>query len=233
MDYLKVFLSSLLSLLMLFVSAKVIGNKQMSQLNMFDYINGITIGSIAADMAINLDNNILFPVIAITVYTSVIVLIGYIGSKSVAARRILTGKTITLMDKGKLYYDNFRTAKVDLNEFLTQCRLNGFFNMNDIETALLEQNGMISFMPRSVSRPVNPKDMNITPGPERPFYCIISDGNILNENLSESGITLEKLHSELRCRKLGVTDIYAAFTDGNKFCVFQKIKEAPKNDITQ
>ncbi|MGN0181086.1 MAG: DUF421 domain-containing protein [Candidatus Ornithomonoglobus sp.] len=233
MDYLRIFLSSLLSLLMLFVSAKVIGNKQMSQLNMFDYINGITIGSIAADMAINLDNNILFPLIAIVVYTSVITLIGYIGSKSVAARRILTGKTITLMDKGKLYYGNFRTAKIDLNEFLTQCRLNGFFNMDDIETALLEQNGMISFMPRSVSRPVNPKDMNLTPGPERPFYCIISDGHILNENLSESGITLEKLHSELRCRKLDIEEVYAAFTDGNKFCVFPKIKEAPKNDITQ
>ncbi len=233
MDYLKVFLSSLLSLLLLFVSTKVIGNKQMSQLNMFDYINGITIGSIAADMAIDLDNNIMFPVIAIAVYTGVIALIGYIGSKSVAARRVLTGKTIMLMDKGKLYYGNFRTAKIDLNEFLTQCRLNGFFNMDDIETAFLEQNGMISFMPRAVSRPVNPKDMNLTPGPERPFYCIISDGNILNENISETGITLEKLHSELRCRKLDAGDVYAAFTDGSKFCVFPKIKEAPKNDIAQ
>lgn len=233
MDYVRIFLASLLSLAAMFVSAKVIGNKQMSQLNMFDYINGITIGSIAADMAINIDNNILYPLIAIFVYTAAIALIGFVGSKNVAVRRMMTGKSITLMDKGKLYYGNFKTAKIDLNEFLTQCRLNGFFNPEDIETAVLEQNGMISFMPRSVSRPATPRDLTLTPGVERPFYCIISDGNILNQNLSESGITLEKLHAELRCRKLDVQDVFAALYDGSKICVYPKIKEAPKNDITQ
>ncbi len=78
MNYFKIVLSSLLSIVGLFFSTKVIGNKQMSQLNMFDYINGITIGSIAADMAIHLDNNIWYPIIAIVVYTFVIVLIGRI-----------------------------------------------------------------------------------------------------------------------------------------------------------
>lgn len=233
MEYFKIFLSSLLSLGALFFSAKIIGNKQMSQLNMFDYINGITIGSIAADMAIHLDNNIWYPIIAILVYTLAIALIGYISSKSIAARRILAGRSIVLMDKGKIYNENFKTAKIDLNEFFTQCRINGFFNPDDIETAILEQNGMISFMPRSVARPATPKDMNLTPGIERPFYCIISDGMILGKNLEQSGVSLEKLHSELRCRKLDVSGVFAAFTDGSKFCVFPKIKEAPKNDITE
>ena len=233
MDYLKIAMSSLLSLAALFVSAKVIGNKQISQLNTFDYINGITIGSIGADMAIHLDNNIFYPLIAIVIYTGVIALIAFIASKNIKARRFFTGKSITLMDKGKLFYDNFKTAKIDLNEFLTQCRINGFFNLEDIETAILEENGLISFLPRSVSRPATPKDMNLTPQPERPFYCIISDGTILGENMRDSQLNLERLNAELRCRRLEVKDVFAAFYDGHTMCVYPRVKGAASNDIIQ
>lgn len=222
MDYFKILLSSLLSLTALFVSAKIIGNKQMSQLNMFDYINGITIGSIAADMAINLENNILFPIIAIAVYTSINVLISFVSSKSLKARNILNGKQITLMDKGKLFYDNFKTAKVDLDEFLTQCRINGYFRLDDIETAILEQNGNVSFLPRSVSKPITPQDMNIPIESQRPFCCVISDGEILEDNMKSSKLTIERLHQSLRDKKLDVTDVFAALYDGNTISVFEK-----------
>lgn len=233
MDYIKIVLSSLLSLLAMFISAKVIGNKQMSQLNMFDYINGITIGSIAADMAIHLDNNIFYPIIAIVVYTLVIALIGMLSAKFIRVRRIMNGNSITLMDKGKLYYGNFKTAKIDLNEFLTQCRINGFFNLDDIETAVLEQNGMISFLPTAEARPANPKDLGIKPAEERPFACVVSDGKLLDKNLRAVGMSIDKLNRELRGNKLEQEDVFAAMTDGTKISFFKKIKEAPKNDLTQ
>lgn len=233
MDYLKIFLSSILSLAALFASTKVIGNKQMSQLNMFDYINGITIGSIAADMAIHLDNNIFYPLIAIFVYTAVIALIAYIGSKNLTLRRFFTGRSILLMDKGKVFYKNFRTAKIDLNEFLTQCRINGYHNLNDIETAIFEQNGMISFLPRSVARPAVPKDFNLTPEAERPFFCIISDGVFLKKNAEDSGLTSATLEAELRCRNLQIRDVCIALYDGTHMCIYPKIPDMPANDIGQ
>ncbi len=94
------------------------------------------------------------------------------------------------MDNGNMYYNNFKTAKLDLNEFLTQCRINGFFNVEDIETAVLEQNGMLSFLPRSVSRPATPKDLSLTPAIERPFFTVISDGSVLDKNLKQSGLNM-------------------------------------------
>lgn len=233
MDYFKVFLSSVLSIVALFFSAKIIGNKQMSQLNMFDYINGITIGSIAADMSIHLDNNIFYPLIAIIVYTVAIALISRIGSKNIHLRRFFTGKTIILMDKGKLYYNNFKIAKLDLNEFLTQCRINGFFDIDDIETAMLEQNGMLSFLPRSVSRPVTPKDITLIPPIDRPFFCVISDGVILYENLAQSGLTEKDLCFELELSKVDLQDVFAAFYDGSRISIYPKCDSETKNDITQ
>ena len=233
MDYLKIFLSSLFSIIALFLSTKIIGNKQMSQLNMFDYINGITIGSIAADMAIHLDNNIFYPIIAIFVYTIVIALISKVGSKNIKLRRFLTGTSIILMDRGKLYYSNFKTAKLDLNEFLTQCRINGYYDLNDIETAILEQNGMLSFLPRSVSRPVTPMDLSLTPNIERPFFTVISDGKILDKNLEQSGLSINELHLQLKALKLEINDVFAGFYDGKKLSVYPRYTDSFKNDISQ
>lgn len=233
MSFLKVIIASIVSLAVLFFSTKIIGNKQMSQLNMFDYINGITIGSIAADMTTDTNGTLIHHIIAMAIYTAANALIAYIGSRSISARRFLTGKSIILMDNGKIFNDNFRTAKIDLNEFLTQCRINGFFDIREIETAILEQNGMISFLPRSEFRPVVTQDLNISVQNDRPYYCIISDGNILEENLKESGMSIDKLHNALRDKKISVEDIFVAMYDGSDLSVFPKQYKAVKNDISQ
>lgn len=233
MSFLKVIIASIVSLAVLFFSTKIIGNKQMSQLNMFDYINGITIGSIAADMTTDTDGTLIHHIIAMAIYTAANALIAYIGSRSISARRFLTGKSIILMDNGKIFNDNFRTAKIDLNEFLTQCRINGFFDIREIETAILEQNGMISFLPRSEFRPVVTQDLNISVQNDRLYYCIISDGNILEENLKESGMSIDKLHNALRDKKISVEDIFVAMYDGSDLSVFPKQYKAVKNDISQ
>lgn len=233
MDYFKVFLSSVFSIFALFFSTKIIGNKQMSQLNMFDYINGITIGSVAADMSIHLDNNIFYPIIAIAVYTFAIAIINKLTSKFIGLRRFFTGKSIILMDKGKLCRNNFKTAKIDLNEFLTQCRINGYFDINDIETAVLEQNGMLSFLPRSVSRPLTPQDMNLSVSVERPYFCVISDGKILYKNLHASNLTECELSRLISASDYDISDIFAAFYDGSQFRIYPSYSDGTDNDITQ
>ena len=67
MDILTVLLSSILSVAILFLLTKLMGNKQISQLSMFDYVTGITIGSIAAEMATELEKNMLLPILAMIV----------------------------------------------------------------------------------------------------------------------------------------------------------------------
>lgn len=119
MDILKICILSLGSLVVMFISTKVLGNKQMSELNMFDYINGITIGSIAAEMATNIENDFWQPIVAMAVYTLVMYTIARITEKKVGLRRFFSGKSIILMENGKIYQRNFSTAKLDITEFLT------------------------------------------------------------------------------------------------------------------
>lgn len=186
-DILKVVVLSVVSEIVLFVLTKLMGNKEMSQLSMFDYIIGITIGSIAAEMATALESDYMQPLVAMIVYAIIAIVISLVCTKSLKARRFIYGNSLILMDKGKLYRKNFKTAKLDLNEFLVQCRVNGYFNLSDVKTAILESNGKISFLPKSENRPTTPSDFNMAPSPATINVNLILDGRILYENLKNSG----------------------------------------------
>ena len=139
MDLVTVAAASLGSIVALFLLTKLIGNKQMSEMNLFDYINGITIGSIAAEMATSLESDFLKPLLAMTIYAAVTTWINYLCSKSLKFRRFIAGRSLILMDHGKLYKNNFKRARLDMEEFLAQCRLNGIFRLEDIEPLSLKK----------------------------------------------------------------------------------------------
>ena len=90
-DFIQIGLSAFFSIVVLFIATKLMGNRQMSQLSMFDYVNGITIGSIAAEMA-TAQEDLLKPLFAIVVYAAITVLISFVTSKSLRARRVLSAE---------------------------------------------------------------------------------------------------------------------------------------------
>ena len=235
MQFIKIILTSLGSLIALFASTKIAGNKQMSELSMFDYINGITIGSIAAEMATSLDGEFYFPLIAIAIYTMVMWLISYISEKSVKSRRFLAGRSILLMKDGKIDQKNFKKEKMYISEFLARCRINGYFKLNDIDTAILEENGKISFLPKAAARTVTTRDMGLSVTQDSIMYTVILDGHIMTENLKRSGKNKQWLEKELYKHKISnINDVYIAECDNdNLLFVFSKTDTNPKNDPFQ
>ena len=191
MEILKIIGLSLGSMAVLFVLTKIMGQREMSGLSVFDYIITITIGSIAAEMATSLEDNFVQPMVAMIVYATVTLFMSFLNIKFVKLRPMLSGRTLILYDNGTLFKENFKKAKIDLNEFLVQCRTNGFFNLSDIKTALLEENGKISFLPYSDRRPANPSDFNIKPKEDSIVTNLILDGKVMEENLKE--LQLDKL----------------------------------------
>ena len=136
----QITLTALGSLAALFLLTKLSGNKQVSQMNLFDYVMGITIGSIAAEMASELESP-LRPLWAMVVYGLTAWGIALLTNRSIRVRRFITGKPLILMDSGVIYRKNLRRARMDLNEFLMYCRVSGYFDLNQIQTAILEHNG--------------------------------------------------------------------------------------------
>ena len=215
MEIIKVLLTSLLSVGALFAVAKIMGHKQMSQLDFFDYISGITIGSIAAELATELEEP-LKPLIAIAVYSAVAVLLSKITSLFPKSRKYINGTPTILMNNGKLYRENLKKAKLDLSEFMVMCRQQGYFNLSDIQTAVFEFNGKLSILPVSKKRPANPEDLNLSPAPEFIHTEVIMDGRILDENLKRMGLDDKWLQKQLNAQGYKKTEeVFLALCDEN------------------
>ncbi len=216
MEIIKVILTSSLSAAALFVIAKVIGHKQMSQLDFFDYITGITIGSIAAELATELEEP-MKPLIAMVVYGVITVILAAITSKLPKMRKFINGSPTILMNNGKIYRKNLKKAKIDLSEFLVMCRQEGFFNLANIQTAIFEYNGRLTVLPVSTKRPANPEDLNLTPQPEYMCTEVIMDGRILDENLQRMGLDTKWLQKQIENQGFSnAKEIFLGICDRNK-----------------
>ena len=196
MDIIKVILTSILSTATLFVIAKILGHKQMSQLDFFDYITGITIGSIAAELATELEKP-WKPFIAMIIYGAVTFGLTLLTSKMPRMRKFINGTPTIIMNDGKIYRKNMKKAKLDLSEFMVMCRQEGYFNLDDIQTAVFEYNGRLTVLPKSTKRPINPTDMNLVPPVESINVEVIMDGRILGENLTRLGLDAVWLGKQL------------------------------------
>ena len=222
MEILKVALTALFSAFSLFVITKIIGHKQMAQLDFFDYITGITIGSIAAEMATELEKP-MRPLVAMIVYGVVSVALSVIMSKFPQSRKILNGTPTIIMNSGKLYRKNMKKARLDLTEFMVLCRQQGYFNLNDIQTAVFEYNGTLTILPVCTKRPLNPFDMNIQPEPEGICTELIMDGVIMDENLKRAGLDQTWLKNELKAQGIkNEKQVFLAVCDNqNQLTVFK------------
>lgn len=213
MDVIKVILTSILSAVSLFVIAKIIGHKQMSQLDFFDYITGITIGSIAAELATELEQP-LKPLIAMIIYGIITVGLALSTSKFPKIRKFINGTPTIIMSGNKIYRKNLKKAKLDLSEFMVLCRQEGYFNLNDIQMAVFEYNGRLTVLPKSTKRPMNPSDMNLVPPPENMNTEVIMDGRVLEGNLKRMGLNLAWLENELKCQGVkSPKDIFLGICD--------------------
>lgn len=208
MDFIKVILTSLLSAVALFIIAKIIGHKQMSQLDFFDYITGITIGSIAAELATELEQP-LKPFIAMVVYGVVSFFLSILTSKLQRLRKFVNGTPSIIMDSGKIYRSNMKKAKLDLSEFMVMCRQQGYFNLSDIQTAVFEYNGNLTILPVSDKRPVNPSDLKIETQKEYISTEVIMDGRVLHENLKRLNLDLKWLEGQIKVQ--GFSDVSEVF----------------------
>lgn len=178
----------MLSIVVLFVLTKLMGQRQIAQLSMYDYVTGITIGSIAAELAIAPpEAEVIAYIVSMIIYTGAEILFAFASDKSIFLRYFIEGRPLVLYDKGKLFVKNLSRAKLDVNEFLSIVREQGYFNITDIEYALLEPNGKVSILPLSSKRPLTPEDMSLNPEQTRPIHPVILNGKVLEKNLAMLG----------------------------------------------
>lgn len=222
MDIVRVTLTAIFSVVALFIITKILGHKQVAQLDFFDYINGITIGSVAAELATEIEEPYK-PFIALCVYGAASVVLNLFTTKIARTRKYINGTPTILLDGGRLYRENLKKAKLDLSEFMILCREAGYFNLDEIQTAVFEHNGKLTVLPRSEYKPLSPRELGISPSPSHIGVELIMDGRVMGENLKRMGRDIRWLEGRIKDEGYGGCEevFFAVFYPGeDKILIF-------------
>lgn len=212
----NVILRTLIVLITIFILFKFMGKKQVSQLSMFDYIIGITIGSVVADISLDIEKNFIAGLICLLIYGISDIIVSILCLKSIKLRNFFNTKEVSLIEAGKIIKENMNKNKITINTLQTQSRLNGYFDLEEINNAILEPNGMISFEPKEESKPTTKKDIGFNPKNKGLVYNLIIDGEIIKDNLVHTKKSEKWLCHELKILGKSQKDILLLTIDNDE-----------------
>ena len=234
-DFLNICFRTILVLIILFFITKMMGKKQISELNFFDYVVGITIGSIAADISLDIEKNMIAGIAALFIYGFISYIISFVSIKSILARRFFIGVPTVLVEKGKIIESGLKKSKIDVNDLLMEARENGYFNLDEIDYALMEVNGNISFLPKEKEKPVTKRDMKIKCSNEGLTVNAIIDSKFMVNNMKAINKDKEWLDHELKVNGYDNYDniLLAMINNNYKVTIYEKNVKPDKNTVLE
>lgn len=202
-EWIEITYRTLVAVLVLFLMTKLLGKRQVTQLSVFEYITGITIGSLAAYISLDLEAQWYLGIVSLVVWVIVSLIIEWTQLKSKRARDFIDGQARVLIKDGKILEDNLKKERLNSEELLEQLRQKNVFKAADVEFAIMEANGELSVMLKKENQPITPKHLGIKVAMETEPQTVIMDGKIMDNQLADHGYSRQYLNTELE--KLGVT----------------------------
>ena len=192
---------------------RVLGKRQIGQLQPFELVVVIMISELAAVPSENVGIPLISGIIPILVLLFAGMSLSYLSLKNEKARQILCGRPTILVDKGKILEYELQKNRYNLSDLLEQLRLKNVPNIADVEYAILETNGEVSVIPKSQKRPAVPEDFQLSPKYEGLPTPIIMDGKLHTENMRKAKVERAWLEGELQKQKLVVENVLLASID--------------------
>lgn len=225
-EWVKLIIFSFVAVVYLFFVSKILGKKQIAQLEFIDYVMGISIGSIAAEMATDTgETPFYFYLIAMTVFFLVDLAITFVGRKGPALKHFFKGRPITVIYDGKFDYENLKVSKLDVNDVLALCREQGYFDITQVAYAVFETSGKLSVLPKSPYKQVTAEDMGVKLPPASLPCILVVDGNISYSGLNEINKTVEWLKAKTDLDDKTMKNILLATYDNESDKVNVQLKE--------
>lgn len=212
-ESLEVILRTLFAVVVLFFLTKVLGKRQVSQLSFFEYITGITIGSLAAYISLDTDKTWHLGLIALVVWVGCSLLIEFLQIKSKKARDFIDFKSTVLIQDGKILEDNMKKERLSTDELLEELRKKDVFKLADVEFAIMESDGAINVLQKKENLPLTAKDLGVKVAPEKETLAVIMDGEIMDESLDSMNLSRAWLQGELEKMNLTVKDVFLGQVD--------------------
>ncbi|AOZ92467.1 DUF421 domain-containing protein [Paenibacillus crassostreae] len=201
-EWLLVVFRTVLTIVVLFLLTRLLGKRQVSQLSLFEYITGITIGSLAATIPIEMDGSWYLGIVSLLVWIGFSFGIEFLTLKSKTLRDAVDGHGTVLIKDGKILEENLKKERLTTDELMEQLRSKNVFRVADAEFAVMEPSGGISVLLTKENLPITPNSLGIKVAPEQETQTVIMDGEIMDEPLATIGLNRKWLDVELE--KIGV-----------------------------
>jgi len=201
-EYLILFVRSVVTYVTLVIFARIMGRKQISQLTYFDYVVGITIGSIASTASVEKNVSIYDGIFCITIWSVLTILISEITLRNIKLRLLIDSEPLLIIDKGKVIYKNMKKARYNIGDLLMQLRDKDIFYITEVEIAILEPDGKLSVLKKAEHTTLTVGDMNIIKPRTGMMIDLILDGNILSSHLQKINKNEEWVITQLKTRNI-------------------------------
>lgn len=229
-EIVKILLFSALSYVTLFIISKLLGKKQLAELDFIDYVTGISIGSIAAEMATETDTPFYYYIIAMAIFFVLDLAVTLVGRKANFFKKFLRGVPLVLISQGEIDFATLKKSKIDFYDLIGLAREQGYFDLEDIEYAIFETNGQLSVLPSDKARPLKREDFSSIPAetPSVPNYVVV-DGQISGYALSQLKRDKKWLKAKLQEQDVEINKVLYAVYDEQTDELTVKYKKAASN----
>lgn len=222
---LVVVVRSIIGFFTLLIFARVLGRQQISQLTFFDYVLGITIGSIAATLSVDLSSRAWPHWVGLLTWTIAVLILQWIVIKSKSAARYLVSEPTVIIMNGQILEKAMKKIRYTIPDVLAQLRDKGVFDLNQIGFAVVETDGKVSVLLKPEFLPATPRDLNLKPGNGGLSAELIYDGIIVDKNLESAGLDRIWLNTQLNKLGLKVSDVFLATIDSSKKLYIDKYRD--------
>lgn len=187
---------------LLFLS-RIIGRKLISKITFFDFVVGITLGSLAVRISLGNENSVWLGILSATVITALVLLTDFLNIKSYRFRLLEEGEPVILVENGKLLDQNLAKVRISVSKLMMLLRQKDAFYLEDVDYAVMENSGQLSVLLKPEKLPVSADDMNIPKAENKFPVDIIVDGIIIEKNLKAGCHDEAWLQQQLQSQRIG------------------------------
>lgn len=208
---LKTILLSTFAYFLALLLSRFMGRKLISQMTFFDFVIGVTLGSVTAYIVLS-DQGPLAPITTLITLTSLTLIMGLSYIRSMKVRKLVNSEPIVVIDRGQIVNQNMEKIRLSVNDLLMLLRQKNCFNIGDVEYAIMEITGQLSVLLKAQKQPATVSDLNIYTHYKGLTRDLIMDGHILEENLNTTNLKEYDFLNQLKSH--GVNDLKEVFYAG-------------------
>ncbi|HEX2947078.1 MAG TPA: DUF421 domain-containing protein [Clostridia bacterium] len=184
------------------IMARLMGKIQLTQLTFFNYITGITVGTVTATMIFTPGFILAKGLYALALWGLLTMLMEYLSIKSIGLRRIIDGQPVILIQHGEVVKSALYKTRLNLDQLKMLLRKENVYDMKEVDYAILENNGELSVLKKDEFKNTLKKDLGLPLNPASNMPTeVISDSRILDDNLKRINLDRNWLRNEIS--KLG------------------------------